>query len=210
MRALDVGCGGGLLSESLSRLGADVTAIDPSVPLVEMAKERSQIDFRTRSINYQGGTSVEELAQEEPDKFDIICILEVLEHAADVDNLLQAACSLLKPPSEDSRGGMLFVSTLNKTRKSHALAIVGAEYVMGYLPVGTHDWEKFCSPLEMERRMNRVGLKPVNVSGMVLTAPWSAPPFSSWDWRLDETDVDVNWIGAYQHVPVSEEHVRSS
>ena len=123
------------------------------------------------------------------EKFDVICILEVLEHATDVDSLLKAASSLL------AKDGIIFVSTVNKTIKSHLLAIVGAEYIMGYLPIGTHDWDKFLSPEDVSRRMNDNGLEAIDVKGMTATSP---PPLGNWNWKLDPKDTDVNWIGAYR------------
>lgn len=187
LKALDVGCGGGLLSESLARLGASVTAIDPSTPLVERAQQHALHDPRTESIDYRAGVAIEDLSDEQ---YDIICILEVIEHATDVDSILYAASSLLKPD------GVLFISTMNRTWKSHALAILGAEYVMGYLPIGTHDWNRFQSPQEVEEHMKRANLKAVDVSGMIMTAPRLD---GTWGWRLDPKDTDVNWIGAYRH-----------
>jgi 2-polyprenyl-6-hydroxyphenyl methylase / 3-demethylubiquinone-9 3-methyltransferase len=190
LKALDVGCGGGLLSESLARLGASVTAIDPSTPLVERAQQHAIHDPRTKSIDYRGGVALEDLSDEQ---YDIICILEVIEHATDADSIFQAAASLLKPD------GVLYISTMNRTWKSYALAIIGAEYVMGYLPIGTHDWNRFLSPQEVEERIKRANLKAVDVSGMIMTAPRLD---GTWGWRLDPKDTDVNWIGAYrQHRP---------
>jgi 2-polyprenyl-6-hydroxyphenyl methylase/3-demethylubiquinone-9 3-methyltransferase len=189
LTALDVGCGGGLLSESLARLGASVTAIDPSVELVEQAQHHSQLDPRTRSIDYRGGWSVERLAEESNTKYDVICILEVIEHVADVDSVFSSISSLLQPK------GKLFLSTLNRTAKSKALAVVGAEYVMRYLPVGTHDWSQFRSPEEVESLMETTGLEEMDVTGMVLTSP---PLWGQWNWQLDPKDTDINWIGTYQ------------
>lgn len=193
LKALDVGCGGGLLSESLARLGADVVAVDPSETLVEHAKRHAELDPRTRSIDYRGGYTIEQLAEETSEPcFDVICILEVVEHVTDVESILRAAKSLLKPDT-----GRLFVSTINRTLKSGAIAIVGAEYIMGYLPPGTHDWNQFFSPEEVAEIMNRVGLQQIDVQGMVVTKP----PFQGrWDWKLDRQDTDVNWIGAYKSV----------
>jgi len=191
LKALDVGCGGGLLSESLSRLGAEVVAVDPSHNLVEHAKKHAGIDPRTRSIEYRGGYTIEQLAEElSDDCFDIICILEVVEHVTDVESILRAAKSLLKPNT-----GRLFLSTINRTLKSHIFTIIGAEYVMGYLPPGTHNWKQFRSPREVEELMNRVGLQQIDFQGMVITKP----PFQGhWNWKLDEMDTDVNWIGSYK------------
>lgn len=201
LSALDVGCGGGLLSESLARLGASVTAVDPSQELVEAAKLHAQLDPKTRNINYRGGLTVEQLAEErksltssststQEHLYDVICLLEVLEHVTDVDSILNATRSLLKPET-----GRLFVSTLNRTAKSRLIAIVGAEYIMRYLPPGTHDWNQFRSPTEVEVLANRAGLEQVDVTGMVVTKP---PFFGQWDWRLDPNDVDVNWIATYK------------
>lgn len=193
LRALDIGCGGGLLSESLARLGSEVTAIDPSTALVERAKEHAQQDPLTQTIDYRGGISVEDLAAEgsQVDKFDVICILEVVEHVQNVESLLHAAASLLHPD------GVVFLSTVNRTWKSHVLCIVGAEYVMGYLPVGTHDWNSFKSPDEIQTLMKKAPLQEANVSGMILAAP---PLDGKWRWQLNAKDTDVNWIGAYTRI----------
>jgi 2-polyprenyl-6-hydroxyphenyl methylase/3-demethylubiquinone-9 3-methyltransferase len=206
LKALDVGCGGGLLSESLARLGASVTAIDPSKELVEQAQRHSQLDPRTRSIDYRGGWTVEQLAAAEEEssesesssssssssdttKFDVICLLEVIEHVTDVDSILSSIRSLLKPD------GKVFLSTLNRTAKSKIVAIVGAEYVMRYLPIGTHDWNQFRSPEEVRAIVEQNGLEEVDVKGMVLASP---PFLGQWNWRLDAKDTDINWIGTYQ------------
>jgi 2-polyprenyl-6-hydroxyphenyl methylase/3-demethylubiquinone-9 3-methyltransferase len=196
LTALDVGCGGGLLSESLARLGATVMAIDPSTELVEQAQHHARLDRRTRSIEYRGGWTVEHLAEQTAAQessnqqlFDVICLLEVIEHVTDVDSILKAASSLLKPD------GTLFVSTLSRTFKSKVVAIVGAEYVMRYLPPGTHDWNQFRSPDDVRTLVKKVGFEQVGVSGMVLASP---PFFGQWNWKLDPKDTDINWIGAYQ------------
>lgn len=191
IKGLDVGCGGGLLSESLARLGVNVTAVDPSHALAQHAKKHAEMDPKTRSIDYKGGYSIEELAQEFRGPFyDIICILEVLEHVTDVESVLASARLLLKPDK-----GRLFVSTLNRTAKSKLMAIIGAEYIMGYLPPGTHDWNQFRSPQEVEGLMNRAGFEQVDVQGLVITKP---PLLGQWDWKLDPTDTDINWIGTYK------------
>jgi ubiquinone biosynthesis O-methyltransferase len=190
LKALDVGCGGGLLSESLARLGADVTAVDPSTELVEAARLHSQLDPRTRRIDFRGGSSVEDLAAEgQTEAYDIICVLEVLEHVIDPNSILSSIHCLLKPD------GKLFLSTLNRTMKSKLVAVWGAEYLMRYLPIGTHDWTQFRSPTEIKELMQLNGFREAHVTGMVLNAP---PIFGEWDWRLDESDVDINWIGTYQ------------
>ena len=203
LRALDVGCGGGLLSESLCRLGCQVVAIDPSESLVNCAKAHS--NNAGLVIDYRGGTSLEQLAQEYNDnnngngngnklpKFSIICILEVLEHVQNVDSMLHAAAQLLDPTT-----GRLFVSTMNRTVQSHLLAILAAEYVMRYLPPGTHDWNQFQSPEQLHDKMRVVGLVPTGPPmGMVLAGP--PPPFGTWQWKLSPTDLAVNWIACYGH-----------
>ena len=206
LRALDVGCGGGLLSESLARLGADVTAVDPSIHVATAARQHSLHHPLTRKIDYRGGTSCEDLAREltaiengsevasananTAHLFDLVCVLEVVEHAADPQHLLDSACRLLRP------GGLLFISTLNRTAKSYILAIAGAEHVMRMVPVGTHKWEKFLSPAEvggMITSSDEGKMKVLDVCGMVLK-----PPFVNMTWTLDGNDTDVNWIGAYR------------
>jgi ubiquinone biosynthesis O-methyltransferase len=189
IQALDIGCGGGLACESLARLGATVTGVDPSEALVQAAVRHSELDPRTEAINYIGGSTAEEIAMKTPESFDVICLLEVIEHVTDIPALMQATSTLLKPD------GLLILSTINRTLKSYLLTIVGAEYVMGYIPVGTHDWSKYLSPDEVKQVTASVSLQAVNVSGMVLSKP---PLFGKWDWKLDAGDIDVNWIATYR------------
>ena len=137
---LDIGCGGGLLAEPMTRLGANVTAIDASEKNIKIASlhaEKSGL-----KIDYQA-TTAEALAAKGK-QFDVVLSMEVIEHVADVESFLNANASLVKP------GGTLIVATLNRTAKSFALAIVGAEYVLRWLPRGTHDWKKFLKPSEIE------------------------------------------------------------
>lgn len=202
LRALDVGCGGGILSESLSRLGADVTAIDPSVEAVDIAKKHGSQDAKMNPIEYRGGWTVENVAdkitkkkeehEEDEMKFDVICVLDVIEHASSPDTLLQSVSSILKPRTETCKGGTLFVSTVNRTWKSFGVAILGAEYILRKLPVGTHSWTNFMTPMEVEVMISRYRLRTLTVKGMVLR-----PPYLNMKWDLEENDVDVNWIGAY-------------
>ena len=135
IRILDIGCGGGLLSEPMCRLGAEVTAIDASVKNIAVAKLHAKKN--NLKINYIC-TSPEKLKTKK--KFDVILNMEIIEHVEDVKFFLKSCSNLLK------KNGIMFVATLNKTLKSYAFAIVGAEYILKWLPVGTHDWEKFIKP----------------------------------------------------------------
>mmetsp|Transcript_8305 Transcript_8305/g.12078 ORF Transcript_8305/g.12078 Transcript_8305/m.12078 type:complete len:302 (+) Transcript_8305:63-968(+) len=199
LNALDVGCGGGLLSESLSRLGASVTAIDPSSLLVEAALYHSS--SQQLQIDYKAGVSIEDLAVEMQGApncklFDLICIMEVIEHASNPNPIFQAASSLLKKPTNDApNGGILFVSTLNRTFKSYVIAVIGAEYLTGKIPVGTHDWNQFYSPQEVETIATTAGMKVLDVCGMTLVP--SSLLCGPMRWVLDKRDVDVNWIASY-------------
>lgn len=137
---LDIGCGGGILSEPISRLGANLIAIDASEKNISIAKARQQKSGV--NINYQHG-KIEDLTQ----KFDIILNMEVIEHVADQKLFLESCVNLLKP------NGLLFLATINRTPKSYLFAIVGAEYVLRLLPRGTHDWKKFPKPSELNKHL---------------------------------------------------------
>ena len=159
---LDVGCGGGLLSEALAGEGASVTAIDLADELVKVARLHAlesgvKVDYQVKAV--------EELAAERPASFDVVTCMEMLEHVPDPGAILQACATLLKP------GGRLFVSTLNRTPAAFALAIVGAEYVAGLLPKGTHSYQDFIRPSELATWLREAGLQLEDVSGMAY-APW--------------------------------------
>ena len=159
---LDVGCGGGLLSEAMARLGAKVTAIDLAEDLVKVATLHSlesgvQVDYRVQSV--------EALAAERPGSYDIVTCMEMLEHVPDPAAILKACATLLKP------GGSLFVSTLNRTPAAFALAIVGAEYVARLLPRGTHQYASFIRPSELGGWLRAADLQLDDVSGLMYE-PW--------------------------------------
>ncbi|MEA9586146.1 bifunctional 2-polyprenyl-6-hydroxyphenol methylase/3-demethylubiquinol 3-O-methyltransferase UbiG [Xanthomonas sp. WHRI 10064A] len=161
-RVLDVGCGGGLLSESMARLGAQVTAIDLAPELVKVARLHSlesgvQVDYRVQSV--------EDLAAEQPGSFDAVTCMEMLEHVPDPTAIIRACASLLKP------GGKLFLSTLNRTPAAFALAVVGAEYIARLLPKGTHHYKDFIKPSELAAWLRSAELQLQDVSGM-LYEPW--------------------------------------
>jgi 2-polyprenyl-6-hydroxyphenyl methylase/3-demethylubiquinone-9 3-methyltransferase len=176
LRLLDIGCGGGLLSEPMARLGFDVLGADASQKNIRTASTHAieqalQIDYRT--------TTAEDLAKA-GERFDVILNMEVVEHVADLDLFLSSCASMLKP------GGIMFVATLNRTLKSWALAIIGAEYVLGWLPRGTHDWNKFIKPMELDASLARNGLNSRSETGVVfnpLTNTWSP-----------SSDTDVNYM----------------
>jgi 2-polyprenyl-6-hydroxyphenyl methylase/3-demethylubiquinone-9 3-methyltransferase len=155
--ALDVGCGAGLLSEALAREGAKVTALDLAPELVEIAKlhlfeSGLAVDYRLQSV--------EAIALEMPEQFDLITCMEMLEHVPDPGSVLRACATLLKP------GGKLFLSTLNRTPLAFAVAVVGAEYIAGLLPKGTHDYKSFIRPSELAAWVRDAGLQIEDVSGL--------------------------------------------
>eukprot|EP00937_MAST-01D_sp_MAST-1D-sp2_P002635 g2635.t1 len=186
MRVLDVGCGGGILSESLARLGAEVTAIDPAEANIRVAREHSAADPLTSGIDYRA-CAVEELAAAagERGSFDAVAALEVIEHVAPAARplFLQSIAALLRP------GGLLFMSTLNRTWKAYALAVFGAERVAGLLPAGTHEWAKFCTPEELDAALQRLSLDVEGLNGIVFE-----PSVHGLQWRLDADDVECNFI----------------
>lgn len=157
LRILDIGCGGGVLSEPLARLGASVTGVDPVESNIAVAAHHAaqyglDIDYRA--------TTAEALA-EAGETFDVVLAMEVIEHVADVNLFIKVAAALVKP------GGLIFVATLNRTMKSFALAIVGAEYILRWIPRGTHQWDKFITPDELEIALARSGLDMIDESGVI-------------------------------------------
>jgi 2-polyprenyl-6-hydroxyphenyl methylase / 3-demethylubiquinone-9 3-methyltransferase len=175
---LDVGCGAGLFAEPLARLGADVVGVDPALAAIEAARRHAE-ETGAR-LAYRVGT-VEALAEEQR-QFDVVTAMEVIEHTADPKRFVATAGSLVKP------GGLFLASTLNRTLRSFALAIVGAEYVLRWLEPGTHHWEQFVTPLELTGFARAAGLARVSLRGIVYD------PFSA-SFRLS-SDLGVNYLFA--------------
>ncbi|MCC6007157.1 MAG: bifunctional 2-polyprenyl-6-hydroxyphenol methylase/3-demethylubiquinol 3-O-methyltransferase UbiG [Rhodobacteraceae bacterium] len=179
LRLLDIGCGGGLLSEPMARLGAEVVGADAAernIPVARLHAEQSglKIDYRH--------TTAEALA-EAGEVFDGLLNMEVVEHVADPLAYLRACHDLLRP------GGLMVCSTINRNPKSFAMAIVGAEYVMRWLPRGTHEWRKFITPDELFALLREAGLDPVDRKGFVFNP-------LSWSWSLSARDLSVNYVTA--------------
>lgn len=176
LRFLDIGCGGGLLCEPMARLGAEVVGVDPSEKNIKTAGVHAQ--EMGLAIDYRVGLA-EDLARA-GETFDVILNMEVIEHVADPAAYMQACVSMLKP------GGLMFVATINRTGKAFALAIVGAEYVLGWLPKGTHQWEKFITPGELKGWLAANGADVMDESGV------SYHPLAN-TWRRSR-DMAVNYM----------------
>ncbi|MEE8505219.1 MAG: bifunctional 2-polyprenyl-6-hydroxyphenol methylase/3-demethylubiquinol 3-O-methyltransferase UbiG [Kiloniellales bacterium] len=176
LSVLDIGCGGGLLSEPLARLGAHVTGIDASEQNVRIAALHAA--GAGLDIDYRAATA--EALAEAGESFDLVLNMEVVEHVADAAVFLAASAALVKP------GGAMVVATLNRTPKAFALAIVGAEYVLGWLPRGTHDWRKFLRPSELAAGLRRGGLDIEEITGVAYNPLADA-------WRLSD-DLGVNYM----------------
>ncbi len=176
LRVLDIGCGGGILSEPLARMGASVVGADPSATNVETArlhaaKSGVAVDYRI--------TTAEALA-DQGEQFDLVLAMEVVEHVADLGLFVRRCTAMVKP------GGLMIAATINRTLKSFALAIVGAEYILRWLPRGTHQWDRFVTPNELEAAMARGGLRAIGESGVIYDILADG-------WRLDR-DMDVNYM----------------
>ena len=174
---LDIGCGGGLLSEPMTRLGAKVTGIDAAPRNIATATLHAE--GQGLAIDYRA-TTAEALA-ESGKQYDVVLALEIVEHVADVELFLTCCGQLVKP------GGLLFLSTLNRTAKAWMLAIAGAEYVLRWLPRGTHDWKKFLKPSEVVRGLRGGGIEAQDIVGVVYS------PLSR-AWSLNKSDLDVNYM----------------
>ncbi|TAJ24439.1 MAG: bifunctional 2-polyprenyl-6-hydroxyphenol methylase/3-demethylubiquinol 3-O-methyltransferase UbiG [Reyranella sp.] len=177
LSVLDIGCGGGLLSEPMTRLGARVTGVDASARNIAVASLHAE--RQGLAIDYRQGTA-EALASDGA-RFDVVMALEIVEHVSDVDLFLRSCGQMVKP------GGLLFLSTLNRTAKAWALAIAGAEYVLGWLPRGTHDWKKFLKPSEVAHGLRTGGIETDDIVGVVYS------PLSR-QWSLNKGDLDVNYM----------------
>lgn len=179
LRLLDIGCGGGLLSEPMARLGAEVVGADAAagnLPVARIHAEQSglEIDYRH--------TTAEALA-EAGEQFDVVLNMEVVEHVADPLSYLTATQRLLKP------GGLQICSTINRNPKSYVMAIFGAEVVMRWLPRGTHEWNKFITPDELFDLLGKAGLEPVDRKGFVFNP-------ITWSWSISARDLSVNYVTA--------------
>jgi 2-polyprenyl-6-hydroxyphenyl methylase / 3-demethylubiquinone-9 3-methyltransferase len=179
LRLLDIGCGGGLLCEPMARLGAEVVGADAAarnIPVAQLHAEQSGL-----AIDYRH-TTAEALA-EAGEAFDVVLNMEVVEHVADPASYLTSCAALLRP------GGLMICSTINRNAKSFAMAIVGAEWVMRWLPKGTHEWRKFITPDELRDLIQRTGLNVVDRTGMVFDP-------IRWSWSLSPRDMSVNYVTA--------------
>jgi len=178
LKILDIGCGGGLLSEPMCRLGADVTGIDASEKNIQVAKLHAKKS--DLSIKYLS-TSPENFKTET--KFDVILNMEIIEHVEDVDFFLKSCSYLLR------KEGIMFVATINKTLKSYLFAIIGAEYILQWLPIGTHEWDKFVDPKDLINISRRYNLNLKNLDGMKFNIVKD-------EWSLSN-DKSINYIGKF-------------
>ena len=178
IKILDIGCGGGLLSEPMSRMGANVMGIDASDKNIKIAKLHSKKN--KLKINYLC-SSPEKLQIKK--KFDVILNMEIVEHVEDIDFFLKSCSSLLK------KNGLMFVATINKTLKSYVFAIVGAEYILRWLPIGTHEWEKFVKPEDLKNILIKYNLSLYKLDGMNFNI------FKD-EWNISK-DLSVNYIGKF-------------
>jgi len=178
IKILDIGCGGGLLSEPMCRLGAKVFGIDASDKNINVAKLHAKKN--NLNINYEC-SSPENFKSET--KFDVILNMEIVEHVEDVDLFLESCSKLLR------KKGIMFVATINKTLKSYLFAIIGAEYILRWLPIGTHEWEKFITPNELTKILEKNNLKLDSLSGMKFSLIKD-------EWKIS-SDQSINYIGKF-------------
>ncbi len=179
LRILDIGCGGGLLSEPMARLGATVVGADAAagnIPVAQIHAEQSGLN-----IDYRHTTA--EAIAASGEQFDVVLNMEVVEHVADPLGFLTACKDLLKD------NGLLLCSTINRNPKSYLMAIIGAEHIMRWLPKGTHEWDKFITPDELYELINSAGLTPVDRKGFVFNP-------LKWSWSISSRDLSVNYVTA--------------
>ncbi len=183
MQILDVGCGGGLLCEAMCRLGGDIIGFDADEQAIEIARQHAadmglKIDYHAKTI--------EAFTLNHPIKqFDMVTALEIIEHVSDVPFFLSELAQRVKP------GGILMISTLNKTLKSFLLGKIAAEYILGLVPPGTHTWDQFVKPSALTHALETAGCTPIRVSGIVFNV-------KTGDFHLNPRDVDVNYIMAFE------------
>jgi len=178
IKILDIGCGGGLLSEPMRRLGADVVGIDASMTNIKVAKTHA----KKNKLNIKYICSSPENFKPK-EKFDVILNMEIVEHVENIEQFLKSSTKLLE------KNGIMFVATLNKTLKSYFFAIVGAEYILRWLPIGTHDWEKFVKPQDLINILKKNNLILSKLDGMKFN-------FLKDEWAVS-TDKSVNYIGQF-------------
>ena len=179
LRLLDIGCGGGLLSEPMARLGAKVVGADAAERNIPVA--RVHAEAQDLPIDYRHTTAEALVAGGE--SFDVVLAMEIVEHVADPAAFIATCHALMRP------GGLMIASTINRNAKSFMAAIVGAEWVMRWLPKGTHDWAKFITPEELTGMIARAGLDPVDRKGFVFNPV-------SWQWSISDRDLSVNYVAA--------------
>lgn len=184
LKMMDVGCGGGLVCEPFARLGADVTGLDADDQAISVARAHATDAHLT--INYQSQAVEDFHAKNKSTKFDVITALEIIEHVSEPDVFLDEIVACLKP------GGVIIMSTLNRTIKSWALGIVAAEYILGWVAPGTHNWQQFIKPSTMARMMRERGFEPVAASGIAYH------PIKR-EFTLAPHDLDVNYLMAFRH-----------
>lgn len=177
-KVIDVGCGGGILAESLAQRGADVTGIDMGEAPLSVARLHA-LEMGV-TMTYERSTA-EDKAQQCPGNFDIVTCMEMLEHVPDPSSVVQACADMVKP------GGDVYFSTINRNPKAYAFAIIGAEYLLKMLPKGTHDYDKFIRPSELAHWLRNAGLELQNITGMTYN------PITQ-RYKLDEKDVSVNYL----------------
>ncbi len=174
LKILDIGCGGGLICEPMARLGADITGVDADANAIEVAKAHT--DEMGLTVTYKNGA-----AEDLKGPYDVVLALEVIEHVSDVDSFVQTCIRLCKP------GGIIIFSTLNRTAKSFALGIVAAEYILRWVPQGTHNWKKFVKPSELSRAVRKNSAKVQDITGLMYN------PVTD-EFSIHKTDIDVNYF----------------